>query len=456
MVITYIGVFMNRNIDLLNGNIRTTLLKLSLPLALTAFIQIAYGFVDTIWIARLGTDAVAGVGIAGFIFWIGNALVLIPKVGMGVYASQAFGSKKEDETIRILNNGFIQALVIGLFFTTFCLIVKNIFIEFYGLGLDAEMAAKDYFFVVSLGMILFFIGPMFTQAFTSLGDSFTPFVINAVGLAFNMVLDPVLIFGWGPFPKLSAKGAALATVISQAIVVLIYIFVTLSKDGIIKSAISQIDYRENWQAEIFRLGLPAALLSGFHASISMVLNRFMSSFGPTPVAVCAIGSQIESISWNTTEGIQVGIQALVAQNYGAGDKKRVRESVKESFNLVALIGTLASLVLIIFRQKLFEIFTPGDLEAIELGSNYLMILGFSQVFMAIEIGLAGCFNGMSDTKTPAVLGVINNLLRVPISIVLMPIFGVYGVWIAMSGTSIIKGIVAMALLYRKVKKYLRA
>lgn len=445
---------MNRKIDLLHGNIRHTLLKLSFPLALTAFIQIAYGFVDTIWIARLGTKAMAGVGIAGFIFWIGNSLVLIPKVGMGVYASQAFGSQNEKETVMIINNGFIQAIIIGLFFTTFCLIVKNVFIEFYNLGHEAEMAAKDYFFVVSLGMIFFFVGPMFTQAFTSLGDSFTPFVINAVGLAINMVLDPVLIFGLGPFPHMGAKGAALATIISQFVVVLIYFLVVISKDGIIKSAISYIDYRENWQLEIFRLGLPAALLSGFHASISMVLNRFMSAFGPTPVAVCAIGSQLESISWNTTEGIQVGIQALVAQNYGAENKERVKGSIKESFRLVAIIGIIATLVLIIFRHKLFELFTPESKEAIELGANYLFILGLSQGFMAIEIGLAGCFNGMSDTKTPAILGVINNLLRIPIAIVLMPFVGVYGVWIAMSSTSIMKGLVAMTLIYRKVKKYM--
>lgn len=445
---------MNRKIDLLHGNIRHTLLKLSLPLALTAFIQIAYGFVDTIWIARLGTNAVAGVGIAGFIFWIGNSIVLIPKVGMGVYASQSFGSQKEDETVMIINNGFIQAIIMGLCFTTFCLIVKNVFIEFYHLGLEAEMAAKDYFFVVSLGMIFFFVGPMFTQAFTSLGDSFTPFVINAVGLVINMVLDPVLIFGLGPFPHMGAKGAALATIISQFVVVLIYFLVVISKDGIIKSAISYIDYRENWQLEIFRLGLPAALLSGFHASISMVLNRFMSAFGPTPVAVCAIGSQLESISWNTTEGIQVGIQALVAQNYGAENKERVKGSIKESFRLVAIIGIIATLVLIIFRHKLFELFTPESKEAIELGANYLFILGLSQGFMAIEIGLAGCFNGMSDTKTPAILGVINNLLRIPIAIVLMPFVGVYGVWIAMSSTSIMKGLAAMTLIYRKVKKYM--
>ena len=444
---------MRKNINLLDGQIRPTLLKLSLPLALTAFIQIAYGFVDTVYISRLGTDVVAGVGIAGFVFWIANSLALIPKVGMGVFASQAYGSGKKDETIRIINNGMSQALIIGFVFTSLALLVRNSFIEFYKLGFKAESAAKTYMLIVSLGMILYFINPILTQSFTSLGDSFTPFVINAIGLFANIILDPVLIFGYGPFPAMGVAGAAIATIFSQFLVFCVFIIMIIRQDGIIKSAISQIDYKENWQLEIFKLGLPACLLSSFHASISMVLNRFMSGFGPTPVAVASIGAQLESISWNTTEGIQVGIQALVAQNYGAENKKRVVESIKESFKLVAFIGILATIVLIGFRKGLFEIFTPGDPEAIKLGAAYLFILGTSQAFMAIEIGLAGCFNGMGDTKTPASLGVGANLFRIPIAILLMPKVGVYGVWIAMSVTSIAKGLLAMGLLYRKVNKY---
>ena len=408
-----------------------------------------------IWIARLGTDAVAGVGIAGFIFWIANSLVLIPKVGMGVFASQAYGSDRKDETIRIINNGIIQSLVIGLVFTCFSLLVRNVFIEFYDLGEMAEASAKIYMLIISLGMLLFFINPIFTQSFTSLGDSFTPFIINGIGLVTNIILDPILIFGFGPIKALGVAGAALATVLSQFVVFISFLMVILSKDGIIRSALNHVDYRENWQVEIFKLGIPAALLSGFHASISMVLNRFMSSFGPTPVAVASIGAQLESISWNTTEGIQVGIQALVAQNYGADNKKRVIGSIKEAFKLVAGIGIVATVVLFLFRRGLFMLFTPADEEAILLGSRYLLILSMSQAFMSIEIGLAGAFNGLSDTKTPAAIGVIFNIFRIPIAIVLMPFMGVYGVWTAMSFSSILKGLVAMILMRRKINKYLK-
>lgn len=147
------GGFMNQKLDLTKGDIWQTLVKLSIPLALTAFIQIAYGFVDTIWIAKLGTDAVAGVGIAGFVFWIANSLGLISKVGTGVYASQSFGQGNEKETVRVINNGMIQALIIGFVFTIFVLLIRNIFIEAYELGEAAEVFAKEYLFIVGCGMI---------------------------------------------------------------------------------------------------------------------------------------------------------------------------------------------------------------------------------------------------------------------------------------------------------------
>lgn len=443
---------MNQKLDLTKGKIWPILIKLSIPLALTAFIQIAYGFVDMIWIGRLGTDAVAGVGIAGFVFWIANSLALIPKVGTGVFASQAFGQKDEKETVRIINNGMIQALIIGFVFAIFVLLIRNIFIEAYNLGAKAELFAKEYLFIVACGLVFFFINPMFSQAFTALGDSLTPFKINAIGLLANMVLDPVLIFGFGPFPKLSVRGAALATILSQIIVTGSFLLVSMRNDGLIKQSITRLDYRENWQLEIFKLGLPAGVLSGFHASISMILNRFMANFGPVPVAVASIGAQLESVSWNTTEGIQVGIQSLVGQNYGAKKYDRLVEIIKVSLKLLIGIGLTASFFLFFFRNGLFKLFTPGDNRAINLGSDYLFILSLSQLMIAIEIGLAGVFNGLSDTKTPAIIGLLMNTSRIPISLILMPFLGVHGVWISMTISSNLKGLFSLIFLRKKVRR----
>lgn len=132
--------------------------------------------------------------------------------------------------------------MLGTGFTIFVLLIRNIFIEAYSLGDLVEMAAKDYLFIVALGLIFFFKNPIFSQSFTALGDSVTRFKSNALGLIVNMILDPMLIFGLGPFPSMGVKGAALATIFSQFMVSFLFIYAIIKRDGLIKKALTRIDY----------------------------------------------------------------------------------------------------------------------------------------------------------------------------------------------------------------------
>ena len=168
----------------------------------------------------------------------------------------------------------------------------------------------------------------------------------------------------------------------------------------------------------------------------------------------SLGSQLESITWNTTEGLQVGIAAMVGQNYGAGLFDRVKNVIRKSFAIVFTIGAISMLVLFLFRYPLIKIFVPNDPETINLGALYLVILSASQIFMAVEIGLTGAFNGMGDTKTQAWIAIILNTMRIPMSWLLMPILGVSGVWTAMTVSSIFKGTFNMGLIRKKIKKEL--
>ena len=180
----------------------------------------------------------------------------------------------------------------------------------------------------------------------------------------------------------------------------------------------------------------------------------MAQFGEAAVAAYSIGSELEAITWNTTEGMQVAIAAMIGQNYGAGKYERVREAVKKSAQIVFAIGFISMLVLFIFRYPLMRIFAPTDPETVELGALYLSILSMSQIFMATEIGLTGAFNGMGDTKTPARISLSLNLIRIPLARILMPIFGVGGVWAAMAITSVFKGSLDAILLRKKVREKL--
>ena len=443
---------MDHNVNLTEGDITSSLIKLSIPLALTAFIQITYGFVDMFFIGRLGSNALAGVGLAGFLIWIANSMTMIPKVGMGVFASQAFGRDSQKETIRVLNNGYILTFILAIIYTGLMLIFGNFYVSFFNLSEVASTDARDYIFILALGIIFFFINPVLSQSFQSLGNSLTPFKINSIGLIANIILDPILIFGWGPIPRLEVKGAAIATVFAQIIVTITFIIEIVRKNELLRASISSFDLRPEWMSQIFKLGLPSALMNAYMAFISVMLNKFMAGFGEAAVAAYSIGSQLESITWNTTEGLQVGIAAMVGQNFGAKFFDRVYEVIKKSFKIVFFIGAISMLILFIFRYPLIKIFVPNDPETIKLGAIYLAILSVSQIFMAVEIGLTGAFNGMGDTKTPAWIAIVLNTMRIPLSLMFMPIFGVAGVWIAMTVSSIFKGIIIMWLMRKRVNR----
>lgn len=444
-----------KHIDLTKENIRKSLIILSIPLTLTAFVQIAYTLVDMIWIGRIGSNAVAAVGVSYFLAWIAEALSLIAKIGGGVYAAQAYGRKDKKLTSLILQNGYIQGSITAIIYIVLILTFKTYIIDFYKLGKEVSDFANAYLSITALGYIFVFLNPIFSQSFYSIGESVTPFKINTIGLVLNIILDPLFIFGFGPIPPMGIRGAAFATVTGQATVFLIFLFVMKRKEGVIKDSLENFTLSTKWQKRIFELGLPVSFISGIHALITMVLNKLMAGFGPKPVAVYSIGSQLESISWKTTEGCQAVIQSLIAQNYGAGLVDRVKKGVRESLKLVGFIGIIATIILFGFRNHLFKVFVPGDLETINLGAKYLAILSASQLMMSLEIGSTGIFQGLSDTRTPSAISVIFNAARIPISFLLIPYFGVLGIWLSMTITSIIKGLLSLYLLKKKMKKNLK-
>ncbi len=444
-----------KSIDLTKDNIKKSLIVLSIPLTLTAFVQIAYTLVDMVWIGRIGSNAVAAVGVSYFLAWIAEALSLIAKIGGGVYASQAYGRKDENLTSLILQNGYFQGFITSIIYIVLILTFKTYIIDFYKLGKEVSDFANEYLSITTLGYLFVFLNPIFSQSFYSIGESVTPFRINTIGLVLNIILDPLFIFGFGPIPPMGIRGAAIATVTGQATVFLIFLFVMRRKEGVIKNSLENFTLSTKWQKRIFKLGLPVSFISGIHAVITIVLNKLMAGFGPKPVAVYSIGSQLESISWKTTEGCQAVVQSLIAQNYGAGLVDRVKKGVKESLKLVGTIGLIATIILFCFRNSLFKVFVPGDIETINLGAKYLAILSASQLMMSLEIGSTGVFQGLSDTRTPSAISVIFNAARIPISFLLIPYFGVLGIWLSMTITSIIKGILSLFLLRKKMKKNLK-
>ncbi|NMB95613.1 MAG: MATE family efflux transporter, partial [Clostridiaceae bacterium] len=399
--------------DITEGNIFKALLRLALPIMGTSFVQMAYNMTDMIWVGRIGSRAVAAVGTAGFFTWLAVAFILISRIGAEVGVAQSVG-KRDMAEAKIYIKHSIQLIVsLALLYALALISFRKPLIGFFKIGEpDINENAITYLVIISLGMIFYFINPVFTAIFNGYGESRIPFAINSLGLIINIILDPLLILGVGPFLRLEVAGAALATIIAQFCVTVVFII----KARRTKEIFSDLNLFKTPDISriktIVRLGFPVGLQSGLFTVFAMFIARIIAQWGPIPIAVQKIGSQIEAISWMTAGGFQTAMSTLVGQNYGADKWPRIVKSYFIGMLVMSVVGILATGLLIFAAKPLFSIFIDEE-ETIRYGIVYLRILGLSQLFMCLESTTAGAFNGLGKTIPPSVVGIIFNALRIP-------------------------------------------
>lgn len=427
--------------NLTEGKILKKLVILALPIMGTSLIQMFYSMTDMIWVGYIGSRAVTAVGTAGFFTWLAAAFIIIPRMGAEVGVAQSVGRGNINESKSYIRHSVLMNVFFGVIYGIVMILFRKQLIGFFNIdGRDITSMAVTYLAIVGAGMVFFFLPPVLTGIFNGHGNSTTPFLINTIGLCTNIILDPLLIFGIGPFPKLGVAGAAIATIFAQFVVSMIFIYTIIKKTDFF-TGINFLE-KPDWShvLRIIRLGLPAAFQSGAFTFIAMVIARILSKWGPTPIAVQNVGSQIESISWMTAGGFQTALSAFVGQNYGAGKWDRIYKGYFTAIGIIAVIGIITSCLLIFLPGPIFSIFIH-EKEVIKDGIVYLRILGLSQFFMCLEITTAGAFNGLGKTIPPSVVGVTMNALRIPGALLLSIPLGLNGVWWSISISSMLKGVI---------------
>ena len=449
---------MNKRLDLTEGSISSKLIKLSLPIMGTSFIQMAYNLIDMMWVGKDGSDSVAAVGTAGFYTWLAMSFIMISKMGGEIKVAQSIGEHNIKATKGYIKSAIELNMMLSIIYTLILIIFNKPLIELFRLGdTNVTTMGRSYLLVVACGMICYFINPVFTSIFNGLGNSKTPFKINTIGLIINIVLDPLLIFGFGPIPHLGVVGAALATVLAQVVVTICFISIIIkNKDELFKVKLFR-NINLDYYKILCHIGLPIALQEGLFTLFSMAMGVIVASFGAVAIAAQKVGTQIESISWTSAEGLAAALSTFVGQNYGAKKYDRINEGSKVSIIAAIIWGILTSAVLIFFNRFIFSLFV-NEAEAIEKGAEYLRVLGYSQLFMCIEITIGGIFKGIGRTKIPSYISIILTSARIPMAILLSKenILGLSGVWWSISISSMFKGIIILSvfiILYKTNKLY---
>ena len=443
---------MEKKINLLEGPIFSTLMKLALPIMGTSLIQMAYNLTDMIWIGRIGANAVAAVGSAGMYMWLSNGISTLAKMGGQVRVGQSIGSQNKKDAAQYASATIQLGIIFGVIYGMITLLFHSQMIGFFHLTSPDVIKDAEIYLIITCGFVVInFVNQIFTSLMTAIGNSHHPFVATAIGLVINIVLDPLLIFAL----HMGVMGAAIATVIAQAIVLILMLYYA-KKDKILFDEMRLM--QKNTSSifmKIIKIGLPTGIQSMCFTFISMVIARFIAGYGDVAIAVQKVGSQIESISWMSAEGFGNALNAFVAQNYGAENIERVKKGTFSALKTCMIWGVFTTLVLLIFPQFIFQIFI-SEKDVIPLGIDYLQILAFSQLFMCIESTLAGALNGLGKTFIPSSVSIVLTVARIPLVMILSTTFlALNGIWWSISISSIAKGIV-IAICYSRVMKKIKA
>ena len=387
---------MARDEELIDKPVLPTIFRLSWPIMVGESLQLMYNLADTYWVGRLGAEFLAAITVSFPIVFVFFSVGIGFSISGVALVSQYTGAGQRKKANLVTGQILIFAISISIFFA----ILGNIFgrplLSLIGAEEEILPHAWAYFRIITAGIPLMFIYFIFSAVLQGLGDTKTPMYLKLVAVSANIILDPLLIFGWGGFPELGIAGAAVATVLTRLLGsgIGLYILFTGRKELHLKLH----HLRPNWQMikKIIRIGLPAAAGdSGLAIAIS-VMTGIVSGFGTFTLAAYGVANRITSVIRMPAMGIGRATGVLVGQHLGADQPEQAEKTAWMSAAIIMAV-MLALAVVMLFTAHWLVGFFAEETEVIAIGAQYLRIVGFGFTFLGIQIVLSGALSGAGKT-----------------------------------------------------------
>ncbi len=433
---------------LTDKKVSTTLIRMAVPMLAGTFAMNAYNLTDTWFVSRLGTVPLAAMAFTFPVVMIIRFITMGLGTGALAIVAHAIGSNDHDNAKRLTTH----ALILALLFSALITIVGQFMIHplFSALGAQGEVLKMvlQYMRIWFAGAIVMAVPSMMTQILMGTGDTKSASITMVVGTLVNLVLDPIMIFGWGVIPALGISGAALATIISQTFALLFPLYVLSQKHHLIRWQLPQLTRLIDSWKRILRLGIPN-ILSNLLTPLSMALvTRLIAGYGPAAVAATGATSRLEMFAFMIPMSIGMSLVPFVAQNYGAGSFDRIIEAQRETRWFALGYGLLTTILFFIFAPQMAAIFST-DPKVTEVMVSYLRIVCFGYGMAESFRYSTFCLTGVQKPLSSALLSFLRTfVLLVPFSYAGSYIWGLQGIFTGRLLTDVIAASIGMFYSWR--------
>lgn len=431
-----------RKMDFTEGSTVKNIWVLALPIMVANILQTAFNVVDMIWVGRLGPEAIAAVAMSGAVLLVIVAFVIGVSTGTQTLIARFTGARNH----KAAENIAMQSLIIGAILSTILAIVGSVFAESILSSLGATGATleqgAEYLKIVLAGSLVMVYLFLVNAIFRASGDTLTPMLIMVGATILNVILDPLMIFGVGFFPRMGVAGAALATVFSRGLGALVGLFILFQGYSRIRVHLRQLRLDFKAMSKILKIGLPDSVQMALRSGVGLILMAIVAQYGSYAVAAYGIGLRIFSVVLMSGFALATSAATLVGQNLGAQKLSRAKTCAWQATGFNMLLMGAVGVVFFIFSTQLMAIFNTNA-QIVELGSRYLRITSLSYIFVAQGLVLGRALMGAGDTVSPMLISCFTLLgIQIPLAIFLPKYLhiGLSGIWWAILFSSVLQGI----------------
>lgn len=404
------------------------LLSMSIPPTISMMTSALYNIVDSIFVARLGTDALAAVSLAFPIQIFIIAVAIGSGVGVNSYISRKLGEKNFAEADSAAEHGIVLSVIHFLILFVLGFLFIKPFFRMFTENQEILSMGYSYAYIVtffSLGIIMQ-IG--IEKTLQATGNTLTPMFLQIIGAGINIILDPIMIYGYFGFPPMGVTGAAIATICGQFVALFCSFYVLYFRKQAVKIQMKKFKWNSKTVKQIYSVGIPCFFIISIGSFLVMGINFILTGISAIAVSLFGIYYKLQTFVYMPTSGITQGAMPIMGYNYGAGNRKRLIETLNYSMIICAVINLAGTFLFWAFPREILLLFKASD-EMMTLGISALKIISISFIFGSICFIFACFLQSIGKGMASLVITLLRQLIIIlPAAFVMGKLWGLNGVW----------------------------
>lgn len=428
------------------------LLTMALPMVISMLVNSLYNIVDSFFVAKISEDAMTALSLVYPMQNLINAVMIGFGVGINAVISFYLGAQNQEKADRAATQGVILSTVHGILLMVFCLLTIHPFLKMFTSDTATIRLGLRYSHIVFAFSVMFAWELVFEKVFQAVGRMAVSMVCMMIGCIANIILDPILIFGLGPFPRMEIEGAALATGLGQTISALSYVIIYFCRPLSVRIRRDCVRPDRQICRKLYAIGIPASLNLALPSLLISSLNVILAAYSQTYVFILGVYYKLQTFLYLTANGVIQGMRPLLSYNYGAGEHARVRSIFKDALIIVFLILLGGMLLCLTIPGQLMGLFSDNP-DTIRSGALALRIISAGFMTSSLSVTASGALEALGKGLSSLVISLCRYaVLIIPIAFIASHILGAVGVWHAFWIAEALTAVLAVLIFGHTLKQ----